>query len=208
MKTVLFVFVVAIGTIFSQNSYCQSGVAADLERILWGKETNGVKVGLYVQYPPTNQSIPTSIICCPYLSNSKTNNGNWGSNRLLLWLPRLENSYQMSLFDEKGESVAKTVRGQELGKPIDQPLMVRVGGINFEAGYQAVYLDPNEVSPVRQFTLQDYFDIKKPGKYRLEFKMRVIWLQPGRGHDLSLYTTNIATMTLPSVESQIEIRNL
>jgi hypothetical protein len=193
------------GILCSQDAFSGDQSAPDADGIFWGAETNGVKTGLQIQYG-LNPSNLTAITCYPYLKNSKTNNANWNSIHLRLWLPPSEDSYQMSLLDEKEKTVVKTTKGQELGKPIDQPLMVRVGGINFRAGYQALYPDLNDGAHARPFILQDYFKIKEAGKYHLKFEIRVIWLQPGRGHDPNLYTTNLPVVNLPPVEAEFQIR--
>jgi hypothetical protein len=78
-------------------------------------------------------------------------------------------------------------------------------GVNFPAGYRAVVLYPGSSEQTTYaFILQDYFDVRTPGKYRLQLDSRVIWIPPGRPPG-SLMTTNLPVVQLPPIVAQIEI---
>src|ERR1017187_1317908 len=74
----------------------------------WSAQTNFVKAGLVIKYAPdTNQ---TAVGFFPILSNGSATNGNIRPDRLHLWLPPIESRYQMTLLDEKGAPVPKTIK--------------------------------------------------------------------------------------------------
>lgn len=169
----------------------------------WGAETNGVKAGLYIQHLSGTTNIAV-VRCTPVLLNTRTNNGNSRPDRLKLWTPPTESCYQLTLLDSNQQPVAKTARGKALGKPLSQPLALTTG-FNSRAGYSGAILIPDWPQPLYpSILLQDYFVIPKPGKYGLRFEMRVIWIQ--RGVHVTVGTTNLPLVQLPTVEAQLELQ--
>jgi len=100
----------------AEDSFAWDGVFS-------GAESNGVKAGLQIAYSSstTNQT----VFCQPFLSNSRATNGNVKPNKLRLWLPPLENRFQLTLWDENGHLVGKTAKGKALWKPISVPLNLK-----------------------------------------------------------------------------------
>jgi hypothetical protein len=139
---------------------------------VWGTETNYLNAGLLLQCAPETNH--TTVGFFPMLYNDCATNGNISPDMLQLWLPPFESCYQMTLVDDKGNSVPKTAKGKALGKPISQPLKIR-GGINYAAGYRGRILGPKTPDAIPQpFVLEDYFSITNAGKYHLEFEMQVL----------------------------------
>ena len=186
------------------SARCPGSGAERIQGEYWGLQTNGVRAGLYLleSNTETNRSLTKYM---PMLENSLTNNGNRRPDRLDLWLPPLESCLQVSLRDQNGKPVPMTAMGKRLGAPITQPMRVMTG-MNFPAGYRAIYLRPNEPSQVLAyiFSPEDYFIIPAPGKYRLSLRVRVIWLHEGwKG---SLKSTNLPTVDLPPVEAELDLQ--
>lgn len=170
----------------------------------WGGETNGLKAGLFVQHLAGATNL-VRVFCSPILMNSYTNNGNISPDHLRIWLPPFESCFQMTLWNDKGIEVVKTLRGKHLGSPIKEPLYIK-DGVNFRGGYKGVILLPNEpAQTMDDFKLGDFFEIKTPGKYRLKLEMRVIWITKPWNPDLRKAPPE-AVIILP-VEADIELGN-
>ena len=173
------------------------------EDVHWGEETNWVKAGLLLQYSSnTNQ---TNVAFYFLLNNGYTNNppdethGFYphgpGGVEVILWLPPLEQRYQVSLRDDKGNPVPKTKWGERFGKPVASKFN------RFkEGGYQRCSLDTNPSITVipSPLLLRDCFQITAAGKYRLEFEMRVL-KETGTNPPYEVYN-------LP-VNVEVEIKN-
>jgi len=162
--------------------------------VFWGKETNGIKAGLYVGQIP----IYTNTWFEPLLLyNNQTNvNGN-----IQFYLPPLKSRYQAELTDKNGNAVAKSAKGKAIGAPLP-PLYVpkngAIFGINRQAGYRYYALE-NKIIDEQQsgtFTLQDYFKIEKSGKYHLRFKTCMI-IPKARSDDF---------VWLPPVDIDIDVQ--
>jgi hypothetical protein len=117
----------------------------------------------------------------------------------------MANRFQMELRDGRGALVVKTAKGRELAEPLDKPFGLTTG-INVAAGYSGVpplHHGHSEMLGGSQFALQDYFTITNAGIYKLRFQLKVIWFpMDWKG---SRKTTNVPVVTLPPVESQIEV---
>gem|GEM_PF-1326904 len=163
----------------------------------WGAETNGLIVGLYVE--PLVSSNNMSISCTPLFKSNVTNTP-W------IYIAPIESRFQMFLFNDKGNPVAKTTKGIKLGSPLTKPVKLK-NGINFKAGFVGIppiRKDHTEKLDFAQFQLQDFFIITNSGKYRLEFQMKAICFPSGwRGNHIS---TNVPILNFPSIEAQIEIK--
>jgi hypothetical protein len=164
----------------------------------WGAETNNIKVALLIDPLVSSNNVP--IHCTPVIKSSRNQ-----TNYLWLYFPPLASCYQMTLQDRKGNLVAKTTKGKSLGKPIAEPLMVKIGGLNVQAGYKLRLLAKNrsEVLSDFSFNLRDYFEVTNSGKYRLSYKMQIVLPQKGKGN--LFYTTNFQALTLLPVEADVEI---
>jgi hypothetical protein len=184
---------------FGGNSKDGDGGFAGPETF-FGADTNGAAIALYINQIISTNNAP--IRCTPILkSGLMQTNGFW------LWFPPLESCYQLTLLDEHGNSVLKTPKGKLLGKPITEPLMVKVGGVNIKGGYKGRKITASQTETLSDFAfvLQDYFILTNSGKYHLIFSMRAVRPKGGSGHDLSLYTTNLPIFNFPPVESEITI---
>ncbi len=182
-----------------------SSLAVGTNDIIWGCETNHIKVGLYISQSPAPSNI--DVICVPYLNSSMPTNGKADAGHLKVWLPPAKSCCHLKLLDETGTEVPKTEAVKMLGMTISEPLMVRIGGINYRGGYTGRTLISGIPEQLPSITLQKFFDIRKTGTYRLEFGMRIIRLKAGNGHDPTLYTTNIPLQELPPVNAKIVISN-
>jgi hypothetical protein len=169
----------------------------------WGLETNGVSLGISVLR--NYGEIPRAMtICTPLLKNSRTNNANRGNGLLQLFVPPPRSCYRLELLQADGSPLPKTAMGKSMWKPVTDPLMDRMG-VNTAAGYSSASLMgdfPDQ--PHFRFNPLDYFQVKKPGVYRLRLEMRVIWITNGWSGDLRS-TKNLPIVNIPPVEIQIEL---
>lgn len=173
----------------------------------WGAETNGVQSGLDVQHSfGSKNTILTR--CTPVFRNNRTNNGNRGPARLLLYLPPMESFYQLSLLDEKGNRIVRTKKGESFGKQISKPLF-RSTGINYNAGYRAYFVDRDQPQGIADcsFILQDYFDVTNTGRFHLKVEMQAAWITPNWTASASLRTTNLPMVHFPPIDAFITIED-
>lgn len=154
--------------------------------VFWGKETNGIKAGLYIGQMPVKLSTWFEPIL---MYNDQTN----ARVSIPLYLPPLKNRYRAELTDDSGNGIDKTAKGKAIGLSFPPLRVAKDGatfGINRRAGYM-YYALVNKIADEQQsgmFTLQDYFDVKKSGKYHLRFETCVtipqarsddlVWLPP------------------------------
>lgn len=159
----------------------------------WGAPSNGLQAGLW--YRAVTKVGSVEVI--PELK--------WGSPSdppgmfLQLYVPPRTNRYRMDLFDEKGNPVAKTRAGQALGRPA-KPQRYKV---DFQHGYTFCGVGGGLAEPVGDsLRLSDYFAITRPGHYRLELRVGVVWqLRPGvKPHDPPLFEF------LPPVHAEFDIK--
>ena len=202
-KLVVAIWIFAVGTIYAEPP---AGEGTDFSgsNVFWGDETNGVRIALVIAPLSSSNNVP--IHCIPVIKSSITR-----TNRLHtmnLYFPPPESCYQMTLRDESGNLVAKTAKGKSLGKPITEPLMVKIGGLNSQAGFSMRPIIPNQSEMLTGFSfhVQDYFETTNAGKYRLTYEMRVILPQNAKGNYMTLHTTNLPTTILPAVVADVEIR--
>jgi hypothetical protein len=161
----------------------------------FAEETNGIQPALYIEPAIITNGTP---IKCYFVLKSST-------NFLNLYLPPKENRFQLKLYDEKGSPVSNTLKGKELGSPLTKPFKVR-NGLNLQDGYAGFSLIQNQTGLLGgfDFCLQDYFNIVKPGQYRLEAQLNIIWFPPGwKG---SSRGTNVPIMSFPPINAQFEVK--
>jgi hypothetical protein len=176
-------------------------------RQYWGAETNGVKAGLCFQLAP-NATNQVQVLFLPALSNSQTNNGNLAPDRLHLWLPPFDSRYRMELTDQAGKPVRKTNKGAALGRayvysppktvttrdPTDRAMLLTLD--KPELVWQIV--NKGGQTSLFWLSLQDYFQIRNPGKYRIEFQMTVMFWQKDTPWDIKV-------VCLPPVEADLDL---
>ena len=168
--------------------------------LIWGNETNGIRLALLINPEFGSNNVP--IRCTPIIKSNQNH-----TNHLWIWFPPIKNSWQMTLTDEKGNAVPKTAKGNLLGKPIKEPLMLK-DGPNFKAGYKMRPLDKDRAEVLSDFSfiLQNYFEVTNSGKYHLSYRMRIILPQSIKGDFMMLHTTNLPLTTLPPVKAEVEIK--
>jgi hypothetical protein len=134
--------------------------------VLWGIETNHIKVGLNIQYASdaTNRTLVGFFVV---LYNNSDTNGNFRPNLLSLGLPPVNSRYKMTLTDDSGNVVAKT----KMGNDFDQPFDLNPKRIDIYHGYAVkdfspFYMDVLTRDPI---VLENYFEITNAGKYHLKF---------------------------------------
>lgn len=208
MKTkfqiISFIFLVLLLTVSDQPTY-----AADKYEYWsaehWGEETNGIRAGLDIRY--RNDEKGPFVLCVPWIHTYITNTNllSWG-DLLSLWIPPFEKGFQLSLLDTNGNAVAKTAKGKALGERIKIKTGTYVKPALKGAGLIQRWFHTNQSEQFGglEFKLGDYFDIKKPGKYRLECSMRVVYVPPWWKGDLN--NENVPILYLPPVNVEVEIK--
>jgi hypothetical protein len=134
--------------------------------ILWGPETNHVKIGLNLQYG-TDTNGRTLVGFYVSMVNDSNTNGTYLPDRLTIALPPMKSRYQMNLFDDSGNSVSKTKTGQEFSQPFDK----NPKRLDMYHGYSIKETVPFQIDIVtfEPIVLENYFAITNAGKYHLVF---------------------------------------
>jgi hypothetical protein len=156
----------------------------DLQRqrkLTWGAELNflriGVAHGLNERSP--SEANPIEI----YLQNSSTNDfHNWN-----LRLPNPNEQFDISLYDSSGNEVPKTALGKQHGQSLSldgqnpaktpsvmddiNPILVN-GNIRRNRMMEPVFVSVKDATECGRFNLNDYFEIKSPGNYKLTYQQR------------------------------------
>jgi hypothetical protein len=110
---------------------------------------------------------------------------NLGTNYIRnLRLPRLEEQFDISLFDTNGMEVAKTALGKQRGLPltitnsssdgIEDIARAIIGNVRRPRGFRPVFLSGKDVREIGSVNLNELFEINSPGKYRLTYQQRFI----------------------------------
>ena len=148
----------------------------------WGKETNHVKAGLNIQYASdsTGHTLVGFVVVLYYNGNTNGNvtlvlgvtNRSVMADCFSLMLPPLSSRYQMTLFDEKGNIVAKTKTGESLSQRLD----TKPSKVDMYHGYVNVCPFPSklDVLPSDKVVLEDCFDITNAGIYHLKFVLNTL----------------------------------
>lgn len=176
----------------------------------WGSETNGVKAGLSFQLAPgsTNQ---VGVLFIPVLLSTQATNFNVAPGSLLISFPPFQSRYKMELVDQAGSPVQKTTKGDAMGSPYvyTPPTGVHVGS----SPVNGALLPPNQpqflwefshkghLSEARWLSLQDYFKIRRSGKYHLRFQFVVSFSGANREE-----TRLQQLVPLPPVEATLDLQ--
>lgn len=165
-------------------------------KTFWGPAMKGVSAGLWFHSAADNGSI--QIV--PELRSIETNNGNVAPDVVRLWLPPMPYRYQIDLFDDMGKPVPKTAAGKALGAEfVPEPYR-----LNHYRHYLTAFLEKGQPRQLYQdmLPLKNYFVINRPGHYRLQFKIGVVWLS---GSTTDNKDENATVVFLPPVFVGIDI---
>jgi hypothetical protein len=110
---------------------------------------------------------------------------NLGTNDIRnLRLPRLEEQFDISLFDTNGMEVAKTALGKQRGLPltitnsssggIGDISRAIFGDVRRPRGFRPVFLSGKDATEIGSVNLNELFEINSPGKYCLTYQQRFI----------------------------------
>jgi len=180
----------------------------DLQRqgkLTWGAELNslriGVAYGLNERRP--NEANPIEI----FLENLSTNDfHNWN-----LRFPNPNEQFDISLYDSSGNEVLKTDLGKKQGQPLsldgqnptkapgvmdDINALFGTSNVRRGRGLRPVFVSAKDATDCGRFNLNDYFEIKSPGNYKLTYQQRFYW-----------WNTNstLTGITMPMVTVPLEI---
>ena len=164
----------SLQTIIVGNSDCS------VPRVFFGAFTNQISAGLVI-LDSTNTN-RTEVAIFPVLHTDYTNNvamtNGWfygmAGPRTTFWLPPEKSRYYMVLLDENGRSVSKTDWGKMFGElPIKEFKREASGGYH---GYKRCELMSGIPTTAisSPLLLRECFDIKKAGKYQLQFEFRAM----------------------------------
>lgn len=179
----------------------------DLKRqhkLFWGTISNSLRVG--VAYDLTKGLYGKGNVIEIFLENTSTN------ATPMLRLPLLEEQYDISLIDANGTEVSKTALGKQRGRPLTivrnaTPAVLEqfgrlarayLGLVNPRRSrvLRPVMLSARDAVGLGSINLNEIFEIKSPGKYRLTYQQRLLQLGP---------TNNPVGITMPIVVVPIEI---
>jgi hypothetical protein len=146
------------------------------KKLFWGPALNLLRVGV-VNSTDNHTSGRTAEIEI-FLENL-------GTNAIRnLRLPRLEEQFDVSLFDTNGMEVAKTALGKQRGLPltitnsssdgIGDIARAIFGNVRRPKGFRPVFLSGKDVTEIGSVNLNELFEINSPGKYRLTYQQRFI----------------------------------
>jgi hypothetical protein len=132
---------------------------------------------------------------------------NLGTNDIRnLRLPRLEEQFDISLFDTNGMAVAKTALGKQRGLPltmanstsggIENVAKAIFGNVRRPGVFRPVFLSGKDVAEISRVDLNELFEINSPGKYRLTYQQRFIQ---------SDSTNKLTGLTMPTVIVPLDI---
>lgn len=183
----------------------------DLERqgkLTWGAESNGLRIGVAHGMKFTRIQDANQIEV--FLQNTSTNDyRNWN-----LRFPSPNEQFDVTLYDASGKEVPKTALGKQQGQPLSldsqiprkaPSLMDKIkgllGGSNVRPGrmLRPVFVSAKDATDCGRFNLNDYFEIKIPGKYRLTYQQRFY-----RSNTNSMFTGVI----MPMVNVPLDITNI
>jgi len=149
--------------------------------VVWGKETNSLRAGVLVQ---KTRSSPTAIKCILYFENKSNID-------VLVWVPKVNQRYQVALIGTNNVPVPLTRIGRQLGQRVEEHPHFRTR----KTEYIPQILSPRfQDSFIPPFLLSDYFDIKVPGRYRLEIEPRLYLVDPSDA---------VSSITLPTISTEI-----
>lgn len=141
---------------------------SELNKLAWGQETNGVRVGLMPGDPHSN-SLETKTV---YIGIVLTNTTN---TRLAFVLPEIPFQFNLTVFDEQGIMLSRTENGRVVGESlpeVESPYAFDKSGHQYDKSRDREFLSPHEFGLFTSVNLLDYYKITKPGKYRVEYEQR------------------------------------
>jgi len=151
----------------AQVSYMED--QARLDTIVWGRETNGVRVGLVGGNPRFSSLDAGQEFIGVVLKNNTT-------NELRFVVPKIPRQFDLAVFDDQGNPVDRTSKGRSIGEAIPAVRTFTRGElIHNEYDNQTrkrAFLPPAWPELFTCVNLLDYFKITKPGKYRVEYEQR------------------------------------
>jgi hypothetical protein len=112
-----------------------------------------------------------------------------------LRLPRLEEQFDISLFDPNGMLVAKTALGKQRGLPLTVADSSD-GNVRRPRSFRPVSLSAKNATEIGSVNLNELFEIKSPGKYRLTYQQRFIQFDS---------TNQPTVMNMPTVNVPLDI---
>jgi len=156
--------------------------------IVWGRQTNKLQAGLYYEGLPGRSSFNPGTKFVPGIRSL------WGKEMDFFWIPPEAERYRVSLQDDHGRPVQRTAKGQSVGQPIRKhPILNK----RMDGEYEPFWFGPSDQPYFFQsFKASDFFVISQPGKYKLEWEMRLLY------HNSA---TNIQTIVLPPVTVDIVV---
>jgi hypothetical protein len=183
----------------------------DLQRqgkLVWGSELNSLRIGVAYGLDERSQNIANQIEI--FLQNFSTND----FRNLNLRLPDPNEQFDVSLYDTSGKEVPKTALGRQQGQPLsldgqnsrkppgfmdDIKAFFGTGNVRRIRGFRPVFLPPKDAIEYGRFNLNDYFEIKSVGKYRLIYQQRFYQ-----------WNTNSTptSITMPMVTLPLEIHSI
>lgn len=173
-------------------------------KLVWGATTNSLSIGL-TRTENLHRS-DGSLGIQVFLNNSADR----GSSRSRLIMPPQNEAFRMDLYDSEGKPVPKTRLGKQSGQPSSPAVrkprgsldvistLLGLGGPRRQRN-RYILAPAKEAVPCLQFKLEDYFQISRTGKYRLNFEQRFY------GWDTNSQKIQI---TMPAVTLPIEIKSL
>jgi hypothetical protein len=136
---------------------------------IWSQETNGLRIGLISGNPQLNSLEERQAFFGVVVTNCT-------SNRLSFVVPKIPLQFNLSLLDERGNPVSRTWGERNIGKTIPAiKTFTHDELINNEYDIQTEgreFLSPGELELFTCVNLFDYFKIKEPGRYRVEYEQR------------------------------------
>jgi hypothetical protein len=172
-------------------------------KLFWGPALNSLRIG--VTYDLNRPRGGNAVLVEVFLENLSTNDVR------NLRLPRLEEQFDISLSDATGTEVPKTALGNQRGLPLTTQSATSGGASDFSralgtlfgvgsprrsSGFRPVFLSARDATSIGSFNLNEFFDVKSPGKYRLTYQQRLY--QFGA-------TNKLTGLTMPMVVVPIEI---
>lgn len=161
------------------------------KRLFWGPALNSLRVG--VANRPDNRVRGKAAEIEIFLQNL-------GTNAIRnLRQPRLEEQFDLSLFDPNGMEVAKTAVGKQRGLALTVAEST-AGGIlgNFvrPRGFRSVFLSGKDAAEIGSIRLNELYEMNAAGKYRLMYQQRFIQFD---------FTNKPTGLTMPAVLVPLEI---
>ena len=185
------------GMVFYLNDLQKQG------KLVWGAEMNSLRVG--VAHDLGSRTGNKGIGIEVFLQNLGTNDFR------NLRLPRLEEQFEVSLVDSNGKEVPKTALGKQKGQPLTlgnqtskgTSIVVEMlkeltgfGHVQHSRGFRPVFLPAKDAADCGRFNLNDLFEVKSPGKYRLTYQQRLYQFDP---------QSTLKGITMPEVTVPLEI---